>query len=175
MNNLPVLRQFDFEGHDVRVTDRNGDPWFVLADVCRVLGIGNPRQAATRLKDRERSTVTNNDSRAGFGAQSFTIISEAGLYRLLFTSRAPAAVPFQDWLAETVLPAIRKTGGYVAGEEHATTLEDLNDRIIAMHERKAVLLQERLCRMDVSLTLEGEQSSYVASSNTLLHSPAAAG
>ena len=52
---------FDFEGAQVRVITRDGDPWFVLADVCKVLEIGNPSQAATRLDDDERYTLTNNE------------------------------------------------------------------------------------------------------------------
>lgn len=106
------LVPFNFDGIAVRVTDRSGEPWFVLADVCRVLEIGNPSQAATRLDDDEKTTLTNNEGQAGSGAQSFTIINESGLYSLILTSRKPSAKRFKKWVTAEVLPAIRKTGSY---------------------------------------------------------------
>lgn len=103
---------FDFDGLPVRVQDETGEPWFVLADVCRVLEIGNPSQAATRLDDDEKMTLTNNEGRAGSGAQAFTIINESGLYSLILTSRKPAAKRFKKWVTAEVLPAIRRTGRF---------------------------------------------------------------
>lgn len=76
---------------------RYGNPWFVLADVCRVLEIGNPSQAVSRLDNDERDTLTNNEGIIGCGAnvdaraQSITIVNESGLYSLVPTSRKPAA------------------------------------------------------------------------------------
>lgn len=102
-----------FESKEVRVVlDERGEPWFVAADVCAALGIANPRDAVSRLKGKERTTVANPDARAGQGAQVLNIISEAGVYRLVFTSRVEGSERFKDWLAEEVLPSIRKTGSY---------------------------------------------------------------
>lgn len=108
-----ALVPFTFEGATVRVT-AGGDPWFVLADVCKVLEIGNPSQAAARLKDDEKMTLTLTEGHSGQrgGAQSLNIISEAGFYRLVLRSDKPAADRFQSWVVKEVLPAIRKTGGY---------------------------------------------------------------
>ncbi|MFY8093044.1 MAG: Bro-N domain-containing protein [Niveispirillum sp.] len=103
---------FDFEGGKVRVMMRGDEPWFVLADVCRVLEIGNPRQAAARLDDDEKTTVTNDDGQPGQGAQQFTIINESGLYSLILTSRKEAAKRFKKWVTAEVLPTIRRTGRY---------------------------------------------------------------
>lgn len=113
---------FSFEDQAVRVIDRDGAPWFVLADVCRVLEIGNPSDAATRLDEDEKgvaiidplrnAAVGIADTSRDGGPQSCTIINESGLYSLILTSRKPAAKRFKKWVTGTVLPAIRRTGRY---------------------------------------------------------------
>lgn len=101
---------FDFEGAPVRVLDRDGQPWFVLADVCRVLEIANSRDAAARLDDDERGDVGITDA---IGREQATaIINESGLYSLILTSRKPEAKRFKRWVTHDVLPAIRRTGAY---------------------------------------------------------------
>ncbi|GCD55509.1 BRO-N domain-containing protein [Acetobacter pasteurianus] len=77
---------FNFEDHAVRVITRDGEPWFVLADVCKVLEIANAPHAASRLDDDEKTTIANNDSQAGSGAQAYTIINESGLYSVILKS-----------------------------------------------------------------------------------------
>lgn len=70
-----AMTPFVFEGENVvRVIARDDVPWFVLADVCRVLGIGNPSQAATRLDDDERATLTNNEGAKINGLASILLI-----------------------------------------------------------------------------------------------------
>jgi hypothetical protein len=85
-----------------------------LAEVCRVLKISNPSDAATRLDDDEKMTLDNTEGHSGQrgGAQSFTIINESGLYSLILTSRKREAKRFKKWVTAEVLPSIRKTGGY---------------------------------------------------------------
>ena len=97
--------------HDVRVIDRGSEPWFVLADVCRVLEIANPRNVAARLDDDEKG-VHQVDTLGG--PQNVTIISEPGLYAVVQRSDKPAARRFDRWVRHEVLPAIRKTGRYDA-------------------------------------------------------------
>lgn len=102
---------FSFDGADVRVIMRGGEPWFVAADVCRALGYANPRKATldhVRAKHRDGVTVRDAIGRA----QETTVICEPGLYSLILRSRAEGAARFQDWVVEEVLPAIRKTGSY---------------------------------------------------------------
>jgi prophage antirepressor-like protein len=110
MSGLPVPLQF--EGRDVRVIDKDGEPWWVLADVCTVLEIGNPSQVASRLDDDEKNTLINNEGTPG--NPNLTIISEPGLYKLLMTSRKSVAKRFDRWVRHEVLPQIRKTGSYGA-------------------------------------------------------------
>lgn len=119
---MTAMIPYSFEGNEVRLLDRDGEPWFVLADVCRSLEIANPRDAAARLDEDEKMTVGNADGhsvigaeRGRGGAQSLTIINESGLYSLILTSRKAAAKRFKKWITAEVLPSIRKTGMYVFG------------------------------------------------------------
>jgi prophage antirepressor-like protein len=101
---------FDFEGSTVRVIDRIGEPWFVLADVCSVLEISNPSDAARRLDDDEKHTLDNVEGIASAQVRQITIVNESGLYSLILTSRKPEAKRFKKWVTSEVLPAIRRTG-----------------------------------------------------------------
>ena len=110
MNTLPAaVVPFSFESHEVRVIERDGDPWFVLADACRVLGTSNVTDAAARLDDDEKGF---DSIETPSGVQQMLIISEPGLYKLIGTSRKPAAKQFDRWVRHEVLPAIRRTGAY---------------------------------------------------------------
>jgi len=105
------LVPFSFESHDVRVVMRDGQPWWVLTDVCRVLEIVNPARSASRLDDDEKGIHTMNTLG---GPQAVTVINESGLYSLIFTSRKAAAKRFKKWVTSEVLPTIRATGRYAA-------------------------------------------------------------
>lgn len=144
MTTNSLMLEFNFEGNAVRTLERDGNPWFVLADVCRVLEIGNPAMAASRLDDDERATLSNAEGRAGHGAQSFTIINESGLYSIVLTSRKPAAKRFKKWVTGTVLPAIRKDGAYIAGEEKVATGEMTEDELLL---RAMTILQDKATRL----------------------------
>ena len=105
----------------VRITDRDGNPWFVAADVCRILGIGNTTMALRALDEDERMTLRNFEGHSGSrgGAQFVSIVSESGLYSLVLRSSKPEAKAFKRWITGTVLPSIRKHGGYIAGQRLA--------------------------------------------------------
>lgn len=121
---LDTMATFDFEEQAVRVILRDGEPWFVAADVCRVLDLENVTRSVERLDDDERMTLSIADINAGLtlhssegqtgrgGARYLTIISESGLYALIFTSRKEAAKRFRKWVTSEVLPALRNTGRY---------------------------------------------------------------
>ncbi|GCD58211.1 phage associated-antirepressor BRO [Acetobacter pasteurianus NBRC 3280] len=111
---------FNFEDQAVRVITRDGEPWFVLADVCSVLDIRNSRDAANRLDDDERG-VSITDTLGG--PQEMTVINESGLYSLVLTSRKPTAKRFKKWITSEVIPSIRKTGGYIVAAPEETPEE----------------------------------------------------
>jgi prophage antirepressor-like protein len=98
---------FDFEEQAVRVVMRGDDPWFVAADVCRVLELGNPTETLKRLDDDEVTLSTIEGSH-----RPTNLINESGLYALVLTSRKEAARRFRKWITAEVLPAIRRHGRY---------------------------------------------------------------
>lgn len=108
---MQAVQQFAFEKNAVRVVMREQDPWFVGVDVCRALDVKNSNDALGRLDEDERE-VANGDTFGG--KQKLVIVSEPGLYRLIFKSRAANAERFKRWLAHEVIPAIRKLGFYDA-------------------------------------------------------------
>lgn len=103
MKNLISL---DYKGNSVRHFEKDGEYWWVLTDVCKVLGLSNPSIVASRLDDDERSK--SNLGRQGNGV----IINESGLYSVLLRSDKPEAKPFKRWVTHEVLPQIRQTGRY---------------------------------------------------------------
>lgn len=104
------LTPYIFQDEMVRVhRDDNGEPWFAVKDVCRVLGLSNVTEATRCLEDDERGSVVLNTLG---GDQEMLTVSESGLYALIFRSRKPAAKAFRKWVTSEVLPAIRKTGRY---------------------------------------------------------------
>jgi len=90
--------------------DIEGEAWFVAKEVCDLLGINNSRQAVSTLDDDEKSSVSFNDGTSG--NPNKTIISESGLYALVFKSKKPSAKKFRKWVTKEVIPAIRKNGAY---------------------------------------------------------------
>jgi anti-repressor protein len=106
------------------ITDEKGDPWFVAKDACMILGLTNSREAVSVLDASEKNTVRISDG-IQRGNPNKTIISEAGLYRLIMRSNKPDAIKFQMWIAHDVLPQIRKTGGCIPVEEGMSDTEVL--------------------------------------------------
>lgn len=113
MNDVTIFRKDEFGA--VRAVMLEGEPWFVAADVCRALGIGNSSDAVKRLDDDEHALVSIEG--LSRGNDKANIINEPGLYGLVLASRKPEAKAFKRWITHEVIPEIRKTGGYVAGQE----------------------------------------------------------
>lgn len=113
MNDVTIFRKDEFGA--VRAVMLEGEPWFVAADVCRALGIGNSSDAVKRLDDDEHALVSIEG--LSRGNDKANIINEPGLYGLVLASRKPEAKAFKRWITHEVIPEIRKTGGYIAGQE----------------------------------------------------------
>ena len=108
------LSVFNFNSNEVRIVDTNGQPWFVAADVCAALGYQNTSKAVgDHLDEDERASALVPTPNAPLGVPT-NIISESGLYALVLRSRKPEARKFAKWVTSEVLPAIRKTGQYIA-------------------------------------------------------------
>jgi prophage antirepressor-like protein len=95
--------------HKVRVVTVEGDPWFVAADVCRVLGITTTANATRPLGADERGMYLLHTLG---GPQKMTIISRPGLSKLILRSDKPVARPFQDWVTREVLEGVYATGSF---------------------------------------------------------------
>lgn len=105
---------FNFVAQSVRIVMLNDEPWFTAVDVCSALDIVNTARALDRLDDDEKGIHTMNTPG---GNQDLSIINESGLYSLILTSRKPEAKKFKKWVTSEVLPAIRKTGRYIAPQD----------------------------------------------------------
>ena len=110
MNGLQV---FKYQDREVRTLELNGEPWFVLKDVCGILSIGNVSDVCTRL-DADEKGVGQIDTLGG--QQNMNIINESGLYNVILRSDKPEAKPFRKWITSEVLPSIRKYGAYMTPE-----------------------------------------------------------
>lgn len=117
-----------FASFAIRIVTIDGNPWFVGIDVCRVLSITNAGNAYSRLGDGELTYIRQTD--VGLpGGRDMALLSESGLYKLVLRSDKPQARQFQDWVTRDVLPAIRKDGGYILGEEKVKTGELSEDEL----------------------------------------------
>jgi prophage antirepressor-like protein len=100
---------FQYANRDIRTIVNDGEPFWVAADVCEVLGIKNPRSSIALLDEDEKGVHTVDTPS---GTQEMTIVNESGLYTLILKSRKPEAKGFKRWITHEVLPEIRKTGKY---------------------------------------------------------------
>lgn len=119
MNEVQVFDNEEFGTIRV-IRGVDGEPSFVAKDVCRALGIGNSRQALQRL-DNDEKGVSSIDTPGG--EQQMQTVNEAGLYVLVLSSCKPEAKAFQRWVTHEVLPALRRSGGYIAGQESMSGAE----------------------------------------------------
>ena len=110
MNKLTI---FNYEGNNVRTILKDGNPWWVLKDICSVLEIGNSRDVTSRLGSDEKG-VDIIDTPGG--KQEVSIINESGLYSVILVSRKPEAKKFKRWVTHEVLPSIRRHGLYATDE-----------------------------------------------------------
>jgi prophage antirepressor-like protein len=110
-----------FEKYRLHAFQRHGSklPWFVLAEVCAVLGLTNPAMVAARLDDDEKG-LSNTDTLGG--SQQTLVVSLSGLTRLAGTSRKPIAKRFNKWLHSDVVVAIFLTGEF---KGDSTPLQEL--------------------------------------------------
>lgn len=123
------ITTFNYLSNKLRVIDVDGQPWFVAADVRDSLGLQQAGTNFNYLKDYEKQVIRKSGS-TSFKGHGLTIISESGLYKLIMRSDKPEAQQFQDWVTRDVLPAIRKDGGYIAGEEKVKTGELNEDELV---------------------------------------------
>lgn len=122
---------FEFGGEQLRVIAIDGEPWFVLVDLCAVLELSNPRRVAQRIGDDVTQSYPIADSLGRM--QPTTIVSEAGMWEVVIRSDKPEAVALRRWITGEVLPQIRKTGSYskplTLAERSLALLSELSDEV----------------------------------------------
>ena len=120
MNDNKQVSLYDFKGHQVRVVELDGNPWFAGMDICAALGLANASNAYNRLAEDQRSYIRRVDVGLNPG-RDLMFVSESGLYKLVLRSRKPDAEAFKTWVTREVLPSIRKNGGYIKDQEKVVT------------------------------------------------------
>lgn len=142
-NNLQVFNSAEFG--EVRTVTIDNEPWFVGIDVAKCLGYANPKNAVPKHVIEEDKLSTQIEY-AG-QKRDVTIINESGLYALIFGSKLDSAKRFKHWVTSEVLPAIRKNGGYIAGQENLSDAELMAKAILVaqrtIEEKNKVIEQQR--------------------------------
>ena len=126
-NNLEIFTNPEFG--NIRIIEKNGEPWFIGKDVAEALGYEASRNAITKHVDDE-DKLTHQISASGQN-RNMTIINESGLYSLIMSSKLPQAKAFKRWVTSEVLPAIRKTGSYKTPTSQQERLEVMKKNSIA--------------------------------------------
>ena len=142
MNELQVFR---YQDNEVRTVEVNGEPWFVLKDVCAVLGIGNSRMVFDRL-DSDEKGVSQIDTPGGL--QNVNIVNESGLYNVLLRSDKPEAKPLRKWVTSEVLPSIRKTGSYNQKPLSPVEMFAMQAQINLEQERRLKAVEQKQAVLD---------------------------
>ncbi|TVP80442.1 MAG: hypothetical protein EA353_03735 [Puniceicoccaceae bacterium] len=146
-----------FEGNqNIRVVGTFEQPWFVAKDVCDILGIQNVADTIAKTLDPDEAGVDTIYIRSGESGQNrqVSIVSESGLYALIFQSRKPEAKRFRKWVTSEVLPSLRRQGFYLmSGGEPAAFAEmrQLEYRIEAARLRGEAELFDRRARLCVEI------------------------
>lgn len=147
MNNLQIFKNDKFG--EMRTTEINNTPYICLTDVCKILDIKNVSDCKDRLN--LDGVVTNEvgvqtgyrkDGTPAIQKVRATFINESNLYKVIFQSRKPEAEQFTEWVTSEVLPSIRKTGGYIFGEEKMNEDELIATAMQVMNKKLEVLRLE---------------------------------
>jgi prophage antirepressor-like protein len=156
----------------MRVTEINDQPAFCLADICKILGLGNTSKVKSRL-DNSRCYAIDLADIEGIDLlnprkQVATFVDESNLYRCIIRSRKPCATPFQDWICKEVLPAIRRTGGYMIEQPHESN-EELLARALSVAQDTLNRREERLRSLESENLQLSDSNAKLVSCNRHQH------
>lgn len=137
MSELKIFENPEFG--NIRAIEINGEPWMVGKDVAAALGYTDLTHSITDHVDEEDriNSKTQGQNAPEFGQRGTWLINESGLYSLVLSSKLPGAKKFKRWVTSEVLPSIRKTGGYIAGQESLSDDELLEKALLVAHRRIA--------------------------------------
>lgn len=118
MNRLIIFKNAEFG--QVRTVQLNSELWFIASDIAKALGYRMASDLARRIDEDDKAT---HIMRTPGGEQAMLIINESGLYSAILGSKLESAKRFKHWVTSEVLPSIRKSGGYIAGQETMSDTE----------------------------------------------------
>lgn len=130
----------------IRTIEVNNQPYFVGNDVALALGYAKPRNAILQHVDKEDALKQGIPDSQGF-VQETTLINESGVYSLVFGSKLDTAKAFKRWVTSEVLPAIRKTGGYITTKADDTP-EEIMARALTIAQATLAKREERLKQLE---------------------------
>lgn len=165
MNIMEEIMTFNNEEFGaIRTVEINGDPWFVGKDVAEALGYSNSSKAVMTHVDEEDKRfemIKMADSQNGnvLGATKTTIINESGLYSLILSSKLPTAKKFKHWITREVIPSIRKTGGYISGQEQMTA-EELMAKALIVARKTIAEREAKISDLTVQNTIMAPKADY---------------
>lgn len=142
MNELTVFQNPKFG--EFRTLERNGEPWFVLKDVCDAINLGNATAVANRLDKDELSLIKLPHPQSPNKTIEMICVNESGLYSVILRSDKPEAKPFRKWVTSEVLPAIRKTGSYQAKPMSIAENLAAQAQLLVEQEKRIARIEQRV-------------------------------
>ena len=145
MNDIKIFENERFGA--IRTVEQSGEPWFVGKDVADTLGYQNGSRDINRhVDDEDRHKVMLFDGKQN---KETLIINESGLYSLILFSKLPTAREFKRWVTSEVLPSIRKTGGYITGQDELSDA-DLMAKALLVAQRQIEQREERINALETA-------------------------
>lgn len=159
MNELKIFENPTFG--QVRIVEREGEPWFVGKDVAQALGYSDTADALKKHVDEEDKELLKPGEMptlkmSNFGAY---IINESGLYSLVLSSKLPTAKAFKRWITSEVIPSIRKTGGYIAGQAELSP-EELMAKALMVAQKTLAERETRISALTVENQIMAPKAEY---------------
>lgn len=152
MHDILIFQNDEFGS--IRTVDIDGATYFIGKDVAEALGYAEPRSAVSKKVEFEDRGVAKIETPSG--VQEMTVVSESGLYALIFGSKLESAKRFKHWVTSEVLPAIRKNGSY-----HIQNLSK-EMKAILMHDEKIVKIENRMDKLEFDIPLYGAEADELS-------------
>ena len=144
MNDLQIFDNTEFG--QIRTVIQNDAVWFIASDICKALDLSNPTMAMDRLDDDEKSKLN-----LGLSGGAINCVNEYGLYTLVLASRKKEAKEFKRWITHEVLPSIRKSGGYIAGQEEMSDTELMAKALLVAQkqiEQRNLIIEQQKAKIE---------------------------
>lgn len=158
---------FDYESHTITTVEQNGIHYFVAADICDILGLGNVTRSLIKLDSDEKLTL--KILRAG-QLREVGVVTESGLYGLIMRSSKPEAKRFRKWVTSEVLPALRQEGVYMTPSVQTLTddifVSQLREAISKCGSQAAFARRAGMSDAAISRMLNGNESLFTAETRT---------